>query len=352
MGIDDRSDKILSSLGPRWENGTTLKEYQTPLMMDEKGDISYTYVNKSFVDPYDVIRKIYKLAAAYATGPSEGEAGHISFEQYLKDNAALLAPVLGPSLMVQSVTEAVTGTDEYGQPLEEGGLKELGARVGAAAKPLVPRTLTDVYEVIDLLDKTDVGPTGYPKRLEDKAERLFGNRQVTVDLGKNVRFNAYKINSKIKTYENVFNREISKLQQYPKITTDIKNKLFERLDTLVDKSRDEQVKLTKLYNDVKSLRYRIEDADGNIQEKQFDDITLRNMLSRQGTEKIDQNFLTSIADSGANTRGTFVPLQIKNKFKKILRELPEDQGEALINEIENRYADEVNIPLIRLVEQD
>ena len=61
--------------------------------------------------------------------------------------------------MVQSVTEAVTGTDEYGQPLEEGGLKELGARVGAAAKPLVPRTITDVYEVIDLLDKTDVGPT-------------------------------------------------------------------------------------------------------------------------------------------------------------------------------------------------
>ena len=352
MGIDDRSDKILSSLGPRWENGTTLKEYQTPLMMDKKGDIRYTYVNKSFADPHDVIRKIYKLAAAYATGPSEGEVGHIPFEQYLKDNAALLAPVLGPSLMVQSVTEALTGTDEYGQPLEEGGLKELGARVGAAAKPLVPRTITDVYEVIDLLDKTDVGPTGYPKRLEDKAERLFGNRQVTVDLGKNVRFNAYKINSKIKTYENVFNREISKLQQYPKITTDIKNKLFEKLDTLVDKSRDEQVKLTKLYNDVKSLKYRIEDADGNIQEKQMDDITLRNMLSRQGTEKIDQNFLTSIADSGANTRGTFVPLQIKNKLKKILRELPEDQGEALINEIENRYADEVNIPLIRLVEQD
>ena len=27
MGIDPKSDKILSSLGPRWENGTTLKEY-------------------------------------------------------------------------------------------------------------------------------------------------------------------------------------------------------------------------------------------------------------------------------------------------------------------------------------
>ena len=72
----------------------------------------------------------------------------------------------------------------------------------------------------------------------------------------------------------------------------------------------------------------------------------------QGTEKIDQNFLTSIADLGANTRGTFVPLQIKNIPKKILRELPEDQGEALINEIQNRYASEINIPLIRLVEEE
>ena len=352
MGITPREDNILSSLGPRWENGTTLKEYKTGLIMNERGDVTYTYVNKSFVDPHDVIRKIYKLSAAYATGPSEGEVGHVPFEQYLKDNAALLAPVLGPSLMVQSIGEAITGTDEYGQPLEEGGFKELGARAAAAAKPLVPRTITDIVELYDLLDKTDVGPTGYPKRLEDKAERLFGNRQVTVDLGKNVRFNAYKINSKIKTYENVFNREISKLQQYPTITLDIKNKLFERLDTLVDKSREEQVKLTKLYNDIKSLRYRIKDADGNMQEKQFDDLALRNMLSREGTEKIEKSFLQSIADSGTNTRGIFVPFKIKNLKKKIKRELPKNEGEALINEIQNRYASEINIPLIRLVEEE
>ena len=348
MGIDPKSDKILSSLGPRWENGTTLKEYQTPLMMNERGDIGYTYINQSFSDPYDVIRKIYKITAAYASSPGEEDVNHIPFDKYLMDNLALLAPVVGPSLMVQSITEAVTGEDEYGQPIGEGGVGELVTRLGKAAAPLEPRTIKDIREIVDLVGKTDVGPTGYPKKLEDKLARLYGTRQVTVDLGKNLRYNAYKINSKIKTYENVFNREISKLQQYPQITVELKNKLFEKLDDLVVKSRDEQTKLTSLYDDMKSLSYRKKDKKGNVTEHSMSDKDLYKLLSREGTEKIDDNLLKGIADRGTNERGIFTPFTIKNKLKKIKRELPKDQGEALIKEIEARYANQVNTPLLTI----
>ena len=198
------------------------------------------------------------------------------------------------------------------------------------------------------MGKTDVGPTGYPKKLEDKLARLYGTRQVTVDLGKNLRYNAYKINSKIKTYENVFNREISKLQQYPQITVELKNKLFEKLDDLVVKSRDEQTKLTSLYDDIKSLSYRKKDKKGNVTEHLMSDKDLYKLLSREGTEKIDDNLLKGIADRGTNERGIFTPFTIKNKLKKIKRELPKDQGEALIKEIEARYANQVNTPLLTI----
>jgi hypothetical protein len=348
MGITPREDQILSSLGPRWENGTTLKEYQTSLMMNERGDIGYTYVNQSFSDPYDVIRKIYKITAAYASSPGEEDVNHIPFEKYLMDNLSLLAPVVGPSLMVQSITEAITGEDEYGQPIGEGGVGELVTRLGKAAAPLEPRTIKDIREIVDLVGKTDVGPTGYPKRLEDKLARLYGTRQVTVDLGKSVRYNAYKINSKIKSYENVFNKEISKLQQYPQITVELKNKLYEKLDTLVVKSREEQAKLTSLYDDIKSLSYRKEDKKGNVTKHQMSDKDIYKLLSREGTEKIDDRLLTSIADRGTNSRGVFTPFKIKNKLKKIKRGLPKDQGEDLIREIENRYANQVNTPLLTI----
>ena len=347
MGITPREDQILSSLGPRWENGTTLKEYQTPLIMDDKGDIKYTYINQSFSDPYDVIRKIYKITAAYTASPPEGEVGHIPFDQYLQDNIKLLAPVAGPSLMVQSITEAITGMDEFGQPIGEGGMQELLTRLGKAASPLEPRTVKDIREVVDLIDKSGVGETGYPKRLEDKLARLYGTRQVTVDLGKNVRFNAYKINSQINNYNRLFNKEISALQQYNNITPKIKEDLFKKLDSIVKKSFDEQGKLTTLYNDVKSLSYGVKDKDGNVQQRdQMTDEVLEKLLVRQGTEKIDDNMLTSIAKRGNNTFGEFVPPEITNELKKIKRELPKGQAEALIREINQRYSSLKGNPLI------
>jgi hypothetical protein len=72
------------------------------------------------------------------------------------------------------------------------------------------------------------------------------------------------------------------------------------------------------------------------------------LLSREGTEKIDDRLLTSIADRGTNSRGVFTPFKIKNKLKKIKRGLPKDQGEDLIREIENRYANQVNTPLLTI----
>ena len=347
MGITPKEDQVLSSLGPRWENGTTLKEYQTPLIMDERGDIKYTYINQSFSDPYDVIRKIYKITAAYTASPPEGEVGHVPFDQYLQDNIKLLAPVAGPSLMVQSVTEAITGMDEFGKPIDEGGMQELLTRIGKAASPLEPRTIKDIREVVALVDKSGVGETGYPKRLEDKLARLYGTRQVTVDLGKNVRFNAYKINSQINNYNRLFNKEISALQQYNNITPKIKEDLFKKLDSIVKKSFDEQGKLTTLYNDVKSLSYGVKDKDNNVQRRdQMTDAVLEKLLVRQGTEKIDDNMLTSIAKRGNGTFGEFLPPEIINAFKKIKRELPKGQAEALEREINQRYLSLKGNPLI------
>ena len=46
------------------------------------------------------------------------------------------------------------------------------------------------------------------------------------------------------------------------------------------------------------------------------DKDLYKLLSREGTEKIDDNLLKGIADRGTNERGIFTPFTIKNKLKK------------------------------------
>ena len=340
--ITDNNNKAIEKLSPVYEknmNRIFVNELRrNPLT----GHIETSYFSTSAIDPFDTVRKTFKLATEAIF---KGDMTEKNFEEYLDKLGQIVSPIISYSLPIGAIIDVASNKTSTGAALLKEGMttaekawyvsKELG-------KTFAPRTLIDLYkyyeasesessrrEKLSTADKVNkefeeftvgTSESGFPLRKEDaRARAFFGAKRITQDFNESLQYKIADLSRGNSDIGKQLNKYITGLVNKgvdwnnPQVVADF----YQEVNDYSTKAYNQQKVISELLHDMKKVTYREKKGSPLVR---ITDLEIAKILSDNGMRKYNKEYDYSLirtnseAIGGGDYIGRFLPPTISQEL--------------------------------------